>query len=85
LVTFGSTPARASDELIGLLHSHCQVPSPAKQLFEPGERVTITDGAFAGFEAIYQMRDGESRVMVLIDIMSKSARLALPPGSIRKH
>lgn len=84
LVTFGTTPARASDELIGVLQSQCQAASTVEQLFTPGERVTIKDGAFAGLEAIYQMRDGESRVLVLIDIMSKSARLALPPGSIRK-
>jgi len=38
--------------------------------FTSGETVQITDGPFVGLEAVYQMRDGEQRIMVLLNIMS---------------
>lgn len=31
----------------------------------------IVEGAFAGLKAMYQMADGEGRVMVLIELISK--------------
>jgi transcriptional antiterminator RfaH len=52
--------------------------------FEPGEVLRINDGPFAGLEAVYQMPDGEARVMVLIDILSKKVSLSLEPPSLSK-
>jgi transcriptional antiterminator RfaH len=37
-----------------------------------------------GLEAIYQMTDGEGRVMVLLNILSKPVQLAIEPNQIRK-
>ena len=55
-----------------------------ERLFNAGEQVQITNGPFAGLQAIYQMDDGERRAMVLIEILGKSSRLTLAPGSLRK-
>ena len=52
--------------------------------FEAGEPVLVTDGPFVGVEAIYQMADGEGRVMVLLNILSKDVKMAVAPTSIRK-
>ena len=44
----------------------------------------VTDGPFVGVEAIYQMADGEGRVMVLLNILSKDVKMVVAPTSIRK-
>jgi transcriptional antiterminator RfaH len=44
----------------------------------------IVEGAFAGLEAMYQMADGEGRVMVLIELISKPVQLHVAPASLRK-
>ncbi len=49
-----------------------------------GEGLRINDGPFAGLEALYQMADGDARVMVLIDILSKKVSLSLEPPSLSK-
>jgi transcriptional antiterminator RfaH len=53
-------------------------------MFTAGDKVQITHGAFAGLEGIYQMADGESRAMVLIEILSKPVRIAVEPVELRK-
>jgi transcriptional antiterminator RfaH len=37
-----------------------------------------------GLEAIYQMTDGEGRVMVLLNILSKPVQLAIDPAGVKK-
>jgi transcriptional antiterminator RfaH len=37
-----------------------------------------------GLEAIYQMTDGEGRVMVLLNILSKPVQLAIEPSGVMK-
>ena len=85
LVTFGSEPARVAAELIDILRAQRESANqePAR-LFQPGERVQIKDGPFAGLQAVYQMSDGESRAMVLIEILSKPSQLAISAASLRK-
>jgi transcriptional antiterminator RfaH len=56
---------------------------PAR-LFKTGERVRLTEVPFAGIEGIYQMADGERRVMVLIEILSKPVAVCVAPASLRK-
>lgn len=85
LVSFGGEPARVDGALIDALRSQDQAlgESPLR-LFQHGERVQIKDGPFAGLDAIYQMTDGESRAMVLIEMLSKPVRLTLSPASLHK-
>lgn len=84
LVTFGQTPAKIEDELIAQLQVKTDSAEVQLRHFEPGEQVVVTDGPFVGVEAIYQMADGESRVMVLLNILSKQVKMSVPPASIRK-
>ena len=53
-------------------------------LFKSGQAVQITQGPFAGLNAVYHMTDGESRAMVLIEILSKQCRLAVAPAHLLK-
>ncbi len=85
LVCFGSRPARVDDALIATLRERetAQQASPAS-LFAHGDNVRITEGAFAGLEAIYQMNDAEGRAMVLLDLLSKPVAMTLDAASLRK-
>ena len=85
LVTFGQEPAKVSDELINLLRfQETSAHQDAAKLFTPGERVLLTEGPFAGIEGIYQIADGERRVMVLIELLSKPVRIPVSPVGLRK-
>jgi transcriptional antiterminator RfaH len=79
LVSFGTEPARVDPELIHLLRDleNELIQSP-KSLYQPGEAVEIKEGPFKGVKAIYEMDDGESRAMVLIELLHKPTRLKLP-------
>ncbi len=85
LVCFGSEPARIDDDLITLLQAQeASLQSNPEPLFKPGEKVRITEGAFAGIEGIYQMAEGERRVMVLIELLSKPTVMRVTPANLRK-
>ena len=85
LVTFGGEPARIDSELIDALRSQANLTNGEPQrLFKHGDRVQIREGSFNGFEAVYQMSNGENRAMVLIEILSKLVKLTLAPGSLGK-
>jgi transcriptional antiterminator RfaH len=85
IVSFGSEPARINDNLISLLKlQETTLHDEPKRLFSPGDRVQLTAGAFAGIEGIYQMADGEQRVMVLIELLSKPVAIPAHPATLRK-
>ena len=84
LVTFGQVPAKVDDQLVEIIRSTVSDASVRQRHFEPGELVRINDGPFAGLEAVYQMPDGEARVMVLIDILNKKVSLSIEPPSLSK-
>tara|TARA_R110001599_G_scaffold171353_1_gene362355 strand:- start:381290 stop:381787 length:498 start_codon:yes stop_codon:yes gene_type:complete len=85
LVSFGKEPAKVAESLIYLLQAQeTTLLVEPKRLYKTGERVRLTEGAFAGLEGIYQMTDGEHRAMVLIELLSKSVTLLAPATSLRK-
>ncbi len=84
LVTFGQTPAKVDDELIADIRVQSDSAEVQMRPFEPGEPVMLTDGPFVGVEAIYKMTDGEGRVMLLLNILSKDVKMAVAPASVRK-
>lgn len=85
LVSFGSEPAKVSDSLVEALRAQeASVQAEPERLFKPGERVRLTEAPFAGIEGIYQMADGERRVMVLIEFLSKQVSLRVATTSLRK-
>jgi transcriptional antiterminator RfaH len=55
-----------------------------KSAFNRGDQIRILEGPFAGLEAVYEMKDGEGRVMVLIELMSKPTQLKLQVGQVRR-
>jgi transcriptional antiterminator RfaH len=84
LVSFGQVPAKVDDLLVDTIRASVADAGVQQRHFKPGEVLRINDGPFAGLEAVYQMPDGEARVMVLIDILSKKVSLSLEPPSLSK-
>lgn len=52
--------------------------------YRPNERVRITEGPLAGYEALFASRSGEERVIVLLEIMQRIQRLILPEQAIEQ-
>ena len=85
LVAFGGQPAKVDEALVFVLRrAEENQPERLQKMFSAGDKVQLTHGAFAGLEGIYQMNDGESRAMVLIEILSKPVRIAVEPVELRK-
>lgn len=85
LVSFGVEPVKVADDLIAALQAQEKhVLNQVEALFKPGERVRLTEAPFAGIEGIYQTADGERRVMVLIELLSKQVRVGVAPSNLRK-
>jgi transcriptional antiterminator RfaH len=74
-----------ADSLVEALRAQeASVQAEPARLFKPGERARLTEAPFAGIEGVYQMADGERRVMVLIELLSKQVRVRVTPANLRK-
>ncbi len=82
LVRFGTQPARVDDALVALLRQR-EHERPLQTLFEPGQAVRITEGPFAGLEAVYQTPDAERRSMILLEILSRPVVMRIETGALR--
>jgi transcriptional antiterminator RfaH len=81
LVSFGGLPAKLPPGCIDAFQRQATEP---KRLFERGQRVSVTRGPFAGVEGIYQMPDGESRAMVLLELLGKPCMGAFAIDALRR-
>lgn len=85
LVKFGGHPAKVDADLITTLHEREQLQQSNPQaLFAAGDKVVITDGPFAGIEAIYQTAEAEQRSMILLSMLNKPVAMRIEPGQLRK-
>lgn len=84
LVYFGAKPAKLDEALVDLLRQREQA-IPVETMFTSGEIVRITEGPFAGIEAIYQTTDAEQRAFILLDILNKSVLMQIETGQLSKR
>jgi len=85
LVRYGETPAKVHDGLIDCLQAtEAAAQVNPERLFTQGDQVRLTDGAFVGIEGVYQMADGDRRVMVLIELMGKPVVMKVDAASLQK-
>ena len=85
IVRFGGVPARVPAEVLQALRDEearrratLVVPH-----FAPGQPVQIMTGPFAGVRAVFDMADGESRALVLIELLQRSAKLPVPVAALK--
>ena len=83
LVHFGARAAKVDNGLVDLLRQREQA-MPLDAMFHSGDSVVITDGPFAGIEAIYQTADADRRSFILLEILSKPVSMQIDAGRLRK-
>ena len=83
LVHFGARAAKVDDTLVDLLRQR-ERAMPTEAMFHSGDSVVITDGPFAGIEAIYQTVDADRRAFILLEILSKPVSMQIDAGRLRK-
>ncbi|WP_338464144.1 transcription/translation regulatory transformer protein RfaH [Franconibacter daqui] len=83
-VRFGSQPAMVPLTVIEQLQN-CQ-PEEVTDPQTPyeGDKVVITEGAFEGLEAIFTEPDGETRSMLLLNLLNKQVRQSVKNTDFRK-
>jgi transcriptional antiterminator RfaH len=86
-LTFGSRIAEVSEGIIQALHERC--PGGVAEIdplnAKPGEAVRISEGPFAGLEAIFEQKlKGSERVAVLLEILGRHTRIILPSEAVAK-
>ena len=84
VVTFGLIPAKINDDLVSAIRSQTETSEVQLRDFQTGKAVFVTEGPFADLEAIYQITDGESRVLVLLNLMSKPVKMSISPSRLQK-
>lgn len=85
LVRFGGQSPKVDPDLIAALLERERLQQTRPQaLFAAGDKVIVTEGAFAGLEAIYQTADAESRSMILLNLLNKPVQLRIESGRLRK-
>jgi transcription antitermination factor NusG len=90
LVFCGSEPSPVPEALVNAIRRHLDgVNAAGGELFaglKTGDVVSIQDGPFAGYEAIFDSRlPGNQRVRVLLQLLTKqSVPLELPSGAIQR-
>lgn len=83
LVHFGARAAKVDDTLVDLLRQR-ERSLPTEAMFHSGDSVVITDGPFAGIEAVYQTADAERRAFILLEILAKPVSMHIDTGRLRK-
>ncbi|SEO80677.1 transcription/translation regulatory transformer protein RfaH [Aquisalimonas asiatica] len=89
LVRFGAYPAPVPSCVIETLTGQLDPETGCIDLtqttdYKPDEPVHITQGPFAGYHGLFQARNGEERVIVLLDVMQQSQRITLPEEAISR-
>jgi transcriptional antiterminator RfaH len=85
LVSFGTYPAPVPSDLICGLRLRCDAEGkllPPRQM-NPGDRVRLTAGPMADFVATVEAMAPDQRVWLLIDIMGRTARVAVQAEALR--
>jgi transcription antitermination factor NusG len=87
LVSFGGDPASVPDHLITTLREHLDQinnTNAHSSPYQPGDVVAIREGAFAGYEAIFDVHlPGRDRVEVLLKMLQGyQVRVELPTDQI---
>jgi len=85
LVRFGPDAAQVPDKLIAVLRQREDAQGvqqlPDTQL-QPGSRLRITEGLFAGYEGILLAKSGRDRVVLLLEILGDRARAVVDIDSL---
>jgi transcriptional antiterminator RfaH len=84
LVGFDHHPVPIADEIIETIRQRVAMDAAPAPYLKPGERVRVTEGAFAQLEAIFVANDGDERVLLLMGMLQREHRLSFPITSVQR-
>ncbi|MFT7459568.1 MAG: transcriptional antiterminator RfaH [Planctomycetota bacterium] len=88
LIRFGQTPAKVPDHFISQIRLRedetglCLLPL---RDYKKGDRVRISEGPFAGYEAIFQSISAKDRVSILLELIQSSIHIELEQGFVEPN
>lgn len=82
-VRFGGMPATVPAEVMNSILALEQTQDAAQPMFNPGEKVQITEGPFAGLQAIYNMAKGEERCLVFLNMLGQQQQIEIEENALR--
>lgn len=83
-VRFGTLPAIVPLEVINALKEEMPETMMAPGTPQPGDEVLITGGDFEGIKAIFTEPDGETRSMLLLNLLNKQIYYSADNKQLRK-
>lgn len=83
LITFGNTPAVVPHEVIEALRQKLRTDQEPEQRLKPNQTVAITEGPFAGLDAVFVEYDGEQRAFLLLELLGRWQKVSVELGVIR--
>ena len=84
IVRFGESPLPVGDGIIEEIRRRIDGRPMRERYLTPGEHVVITEGSFAGIEAIFMAPEGDERVILLLNLLQSEQRLSFPIESVRR-
>jgi transcriptional antiterminator RfaH len=85
MVALGAEQAKIDEELLDMLREQERaIQKMPQRLFVLSGRTLVTKGSFAGSEAIFQMADGTSWLMVLIELLSRAVQMSIASTDLCK-
>ena len=81
LVRFGGQPAVVPDAVMDALRAREDAASglheDKRPLFSAGEAIKLVDGPLAGMEGVFTQKDGDQRVIVLLELLGKANKVTV--------
>ena len=88
VVMFGGKPARVDESVIATLQTrlaHVDIVDALGEALNPGDRVAITSGPLAEFEAVFDKRlSADGRVRVLVQLLQRWMPVEIEARALRK-
>ena len=81
MLSFGTPPLKVPDKLIEELKQRIQ--PLAENLFKAGDEVLIDEGPLKGLKAIFETKQGDERVILLLNLLQKQQRVKVATRAIR--
>ena len=81
IVRFGYALAQVTEDVISFLKQKQDEDGGVQQSeerYEPGDKVEVLDGPFAGLNAVFQLNKGDNRVAVLVELLGRSNSVVVP-------
>ncbi|QQD21924.1 transcription/translation regulatory transformer protein RfaH [Oceanospirillaceae bacterium ASx5O] len=81
LLTFGNQPVTVNNLLINDLRQRCGVGHNTP-LYRTGQKVSLKEGPFRNYEAIFQEYDGDERAVILLTLLGQQNELVVELGEL---